>query len=221
MSAQQSAGYQLGRGQSPSAFSMSGMAGALPDYQSSTPSQMSHHDQQRFVAGTPTGVSPFQSQQYTGQSPINPATYPIHPSQYSSTYQQLYSQVQPSPQSQSAGPSPIQSSYPGSAYYSPQQQPYMFYQGQYGQQGQSQPGAYTATLGSGPNQPPGQQAGELAAVGGRVMPGGYSPNNTVPYPYGPSGPFLRPGILPSNCTFHLCMQTANPCYSGQQRQLKL
>ena len=208
MPAHQSAGYQLGRGQSPSAFSMSGMAGALPDYQSSTPSQMSHHDQQRFVAGTPTNVSPFQSQQYQGQSPINPAAYPIHPPQYSSTYQQLYSQIQPSPQSQSAGPSPIQSSYPGSAYYSPQQQPYMFYQGQYGQQGQSQHGAYSGAFGPGSNQAPGQQAGEISAVSGRVMHGGYSPSTAIPYPYGTSGPYLRPGILPGNCNSQLVLSNS-------------
>ncbi|KAL2046018.1 hypothetical protein N7G274_001465 [Stereocaulon virgatum] len=194
---QQSAGYQLGRGQSPGAFGMSGMVAALQDYHSSTPSQMSHFDQQQFLAGTPSGASPLQSQQHAGQSSMNPAAYPMHPSQYPPAYQQAFGQMQPTPPSHSGGLNPVQSPYNGSAYYSAQQQQYMYYPGQYGQSGQPQRGTYPTAYGSGPNQGFGQQTGEMSAMGGRALHSGYSPGAAGPFPYGTSGSYLRPGSMPA------------------------
>ena len=175
---------------------MSGMVGALQDHQSSTPSQISHLDQQQVLADTPSGTSPFQSQQYTGQSPMHPANYPLHPSQYPPMFQQAFGQIQPSPPSQSGGPIPIHSPYTGAAYYSPQQQQYMYFPGQSGQPGQPQRGSYPTAYGPGLNQGFGQQTGEMPAMGGRAMHSGYSPGAAGLLPYGTSGPHLRPGSRP-------------------------
>ncbi|KAK4698037.1 hypothetical protein P7C71_g129, partial [Lecanoromycetidae sp. Uapishka_2] len=188
---QQSGGYQLGRGQSPGAFSMSGMAGALPDYQSSASSQMSHHDQQRFLAGTQSGggASPYS------QNTINTANFPVHPSQYGSAYH--YGQVQQSPQSASGGPSPIHASYSGGTYFAPQQQQHAYYPGQYGQISQTQAGPYPS-YGSAGNQGYEQQPGEM----GRQMHSGYAPgpfssrvnssSSTGSIPSTPRGPPRKP-----------------------------
>jgi hypothetical protein len=166
---------------------MSGMAGALPDYQPSTQSQMSQHDQQRFITGTPGGVSPYS------QTSINTANFQVHPSQYGSAYQ--YGQVQQSPQTQSGGPSPIHPPYSAGAYFPSQQQQFAYYPGQYGQLGQPQHGSYSS-YGPGASQVYGQQSGEM----GRHMHSGYSPSAYSSY--GSSGPYLRPGSMPGKRLFH-------------------
>jgi len=183
-------GHQLGSGQSSGAFSMSGMAGALPDYLYNTPGQMSQHDQPRFLAGTPSGASNYQQQhQFASQSPMNAPNYANHPSQYGSTYQQGYS-VQQSPQSHSGGPSPIYPSYPGGAYFPTQQQQYMYFAGQHGQAVQTQHGSFPSSYGSGFMQ----QSTDTPSMGSRMPQSGYSSNASLAYPYGSSGSYLRPGM---------------------------
>lgn len=199
---QQAAAYHMGRGQSPGAFSMSGMAGALPEYQNTTSSQMSPQDSQRFLAGTASGPSNYQAQNFPTQVPLNTGTYPIHPSQY--PYQQPYGQMRASSQSShSGGPSPVQSSYAGGAYFPASQQQYMYYPGQYGQPPQPQHGSYPTAYGSGPSHVYGQQGGNMSAMAGRTMHGGYPPGNVMPYPsYGSPGAYLRPGVPPGKRSFH-------------------
>lgn len=178
---QQGGGHQQGRGRSPDVFGMSGMAGALSDYQSSTPSQMSHNDQQPFITGAPSGVSPYN------QNTTSTGNFPVHPSQYGSAYQ--YGQVHQSPQTPSGGPSPIHASYPTGTYFAPQQQQYAYYPGQYGQPGQGQPNSYSP-YGPGGSQAYGQQPGGV----GRPMHSGYAPGAYTSY--GSSGTYLRPGSMP-------------------------
>ena len=183
---QQAPGYQMGRGQSPNAFNMSGLAGALPEYQASTPLQVSHFDQQR----TPSAASAYQGQQYSGH-PIG-ANYPTQPSQYATQYQ-AYGQIPQNQQAHLGGPSPIQSSYPGAGYFPAQQQQLMYYPGQYSQSGQPQHGPYPS-YGQGSGHVYGQQGGDMSAMGGRTSHSGYSTGAAIPYAYGTSGPFLRPAI---------------------------
>ena len=195
---QQTAGYHMGRGQSPVAFSMSGMAGALPEYPTTNPSQISHQDSQRFIAGTASGPSNYQAQQFPNQAPLSTGSFPLHPSQY--PYQPTYGQTRASPQSSHlAGPNPVQSPYPGGAYYpASQQQPYMYYPGQYVQPPQPQHGSYPTAYGSAPSHAYGQQGGDMSAVAGRTMHSGYSAGTVMPYPsYGSPGTYMRPGSLPS------------------------
>lgn len=198
---QQTTGYHMGRGQSPGAFSMSGIAGALPEYQTTTSSQMSHQDQQRFLAGTPSSSSNYQAQQFPHQAPLSTGNYPMHPSQY--PYQPAYGQVQASPQSShSSGPSPVHSSYPGGAYFPASQQQYMYYPGQYGQSPQPQHGSYPTAYGHVSSHAYGQQGGDMSPIASRAMHSGYPPA-TVPYPsYGSPGAYLRPGSLPGKRSFH-------------------
>ncbi len=171
---------------------MSGMAGNLPDYQSSTPGQLSHHDQQRFLAGTPGGASTYQTHHFPGQSPMNTPNYPGHSSQYASTYQQRF-QVQPSSQSHSGGPSPIHPSYPGGAYFPAQQQQYMYYPGHYAQTIQAHHGSFPSTYGPGPYP---QQGADLSMMGGRPSHSGFSSGALSPNAYGSGGAYLRPGSMP-------------------------
>ncbi len=199
---QQTPGYHMGRGQSPGSFSMSAMAGALPEYQSTNSSQMSQQDSQRFLAGTSTGPSNYQAQHFPGQAPLSPGNYPMHPSQY--PYQPAYGQMRVSPQSShSSGPSPVQSSYPGSAYYPASQQQYMYYPGQYGQSPQPQHGSYPTAYGPGPSQAYGQQGGDVSAMAGRSIHSGYPPGTVMPYSsYGSPGAYLRPSALPGKPSLH-------------------
>ena len=203
-SPQQIAGYPTGRGQSPGAFSMSGMAGALPEYQNTAvSSQMSHQDPQRFLAATSSRSSNYQAQQFPGPAPLSTGNYPVHPSQYP-PYQPAYGQMQASPQSShSSGPSPVHSSYPGGAYFPASQQHYMYYPGQYGQSPQPQHGSYPTAYGHGSSHAYGQQGGDLAAMAGRTMHSGYPPGTVMPYSsYTSPGTYLRPDSLPGKRFFH-------------------
>lgn len=199
---QQTTAYHMGRGQSSGTFSMSGMAGALPDYQTTTPSQMSHQDPQRFLTGTSTIPSNYQAQHFPGQTPLTTGSYPMHPSQY--PYQPAYGQMQASPQSShSNGPSPAHTSYPGGAYLPASQQQYMYYPGQYGQSPQPQHGSYSTAYGHESSHAYGQQGGDMSAMSGRTMHSGYAPGTVMPYPsYGSSGAYLRSGSLPGKPPFH-------------------
>lgn len=199
---QQPAGYPMGRGQSPGAFSMSGMAGALPEYQTTNSSQMSHHDPQRFLAGTSSGLSNYQAQHFPGQAPLSTGIYPMQPSQY--PYQPAYSQMRASQQaSHSSGPHPAHSSYPSGAYYPASQQQYVYYPGQYGQPPQPQHGSYPTAYGPGPNHAYGQQGEDMSGMAGRTMHGGYPPDTAMPYSsYGSPGAYLKPGSLPGKRFLH-------------------
>lgn len=168
---------------------MSGMAGALPDYLYTNPGQMSQLDQQRYLAGTPSGASTYHQQQFPSQSPMNAPNYATHLSQYASTHQQGYP-VQQSSQSHSGGPSPIYSPYPGGAYFPTQQQQYMYYAGQHTQPVQTQHGTFPSSYGSGYLQ----QSTDMPSMGGRIPHSGYSPRASSAYTYGSSGSFLRPGM---------------------------
>ena len=198
---QQTAGYPVGRVQSPGAFSMSGMAGALPEYQSTNPSQLSHQDPQRYLAGTSTGPSNYPTQHFPSQAPLSTGNYSMHPSQY--PYQPAYGQMRASQQStHPTGPSPVHSSYPGGAYFPASQQQYVYYPGQYGQSPQPQHGSYPTAYGPGPSQAYGQHGGSMSGMAGRTVQGGYPPGAVMPYSwYGSPGAYLKPGGLPGKRPF--------------------
>lgn len=199
---QQTTGYHIGRGQSPGAFSMSGMAGALPEYQTTNSPQMSHQDPQQYSAGTSSTSSNHQAQLSPGQAPLSTGNYHMHPSQYS--YQPAYGQMQASPQSSHpSGPSSVHSSYPGGTYFPASQQQYMYYPGQYGQSPQQQHGSYPTAYGHGPSHAYGQQGGDMSSMAGRIMHSGYPPGTVMPYTsYGSPGPYPRPGSLPGKRSFY-------------------
>ena len=199
---QQTAGYPMGRRQSSGAFSMSGMAGALPEYQTTNSSQMSHQEPQRFLGGTSSGLSSYQAQQFPGQAPLSTGSYPMQPSQY--PYQPAYGQVRASQQaSHSSGPNPVHSPYPGGAYFPASQQQYVYYPGQYGQSPQPQHGSYPTAYGPGPNHAYGQQGADISGMAGRTIHSGYPPGTVIPYSsYGSPGAYLKPSSLPGKRSFH-------------------
>lgn len=180
---------------------MSGMAGALPDYQTTLSSPIPHQDPQRFIAGTSSMPSNYQAQQFSGHTQFITGNYPTHASQYA--YQPAYGQMQASPQySHSGGPSPVHTPYPGTTYHPSSQQQYIYYPGQYGQPPQPQHGSYPTAYGHGSSHTYGQQGRDMSAMSGRAMHSGYSPG-IMPYPsYGSSGAYLRPGSLPGKRPFH-------------------
>ncbi len=213
---QQATAYLQGRGQPGGAFSMSGMAGALPDYQSGPHSHGSQQSQQRFPpSATPTGSLNFQAQplsQFAGQTPLNTQGYPTYPSQFATPYQhaaavataQAYEQQQANQQSHNAGPSPTQGSYNNASFFpSHPPQQFLYYAGQYphgglqpqGLQGHS--GPVPSSYGRGSVHLHGQaglphQEGDVAAMAGRFPTyGGIAPVASMPYPYGPSGSSMR------------------------------
>lgn len=190
----------MGRGQSPSAFNMSGLTGALPDYQSSTPGQMSHHDQQRILASSPGAAATYQSQPSPGQS----MNYSAHPSQFPSAYQHGYS-----PQPHSAGPSPIHPSFSGGAYFPTQHQQYMYYPGQYGQPVQPQQGPFPSAYGLAPTHGYSQQGTDISSMGGGMAHSVYSPGAPQNYAYGSGGTFLRPGSMPGKLSSERPMPTVD------------
>ena len=192
----------MGRGQSQGAFNMSGMAGALPEYQTANSSQITHQDPQRFVAATPGGPSNYQAQHFPGQAPMSSGNYPLHPSQY--PYQPVYGPMRASQQSShSSGPSPIHSSYAGNAFFPSAQQQYIYYPGQYGQSPQPQHGSYPTAYGPGPSHAYGQQAGDMAGMAARTIHSGYPLGTVMPYSsYGSPGAYLKPGSLPGKPSLH-------------------
>ena len=200
---QQTTAYPVGRGQSQAAFSMSGLAGALPEYQPTNPSQIMHQDPQRFLAGTSGGPSSYQAQHFPGQAPLSSGNYPMQPSQY--PYPPAYGPMRASQQSShSSGPGPAHPSYPGAAYFPAPQQQYMYYPGQYGQSPQPQHGSYPTAYGPGPSHAYGQQAGDMSGVTGRTVHSGYPPGTVMSYPtYGSPGAYSKPGTLPGKHSSHI------------------
>ncbi|KAM0802556.1 YT521-B-like domain-containing protein [Usnea florida] len=172
------------------------MAGALPEYQSTTSSQISHQDPQRFIAGTPSGSSNYHAPQFPGQAALNNGNYRMQASQY--PYQPTYGQIQASQQSpHSGGPVAVQSQYTSGAYFPASSQQYMYYPGHYDQSPQSQHGSYPIAYGHGSSHAYGQQGGDMTATAGRTVHSGYPAGAVMPYStYGTSGAHLRPGALP-------------------------
>ena len=214
---QETTAYPTPREQSQVTFAMSGMAGALPEYQTTSSSQMSHPNPQRFLAGTSDSQSNYQPQPFPGQAPMSTESYRMHPSQY--PYQPAYTSMQASPQSSHSGaPGPVHALYPDGAYFSASQQQYMYYPGQYGQSPPSHPGAYPTAYGHGSSHHAyAQQGGDMPALSGRTMRAGYSPGTMMPYPaYGSPGAYLRPGGLPGKCYLRASRVINNGCYSGWQ-----
>ncbi|KAL6716281.1 hypothetical protein ACLMJK_005847 [Lecanora helva] len=185
-------GHQTGRGQPPGVFGMSGIAGALPDYQASVPNQILHHDQQRFLAGTPGSASTYHPQQFHGQSSVNAPSFSAHPSQYPQSYQQGYG-VQQSPQSHPSGQNSLNPSYPGGVYFPAQQQQYLYYPGYYAQGMQAQHGTISSTHGHG-SYP--HQAADMTMVSSRLPQSSFPTGLTTPYTYGSGGTYLRPSNVP-------------------------
>ena len=172
------------RGQSPGAFNMSGIAGALPDYQLGALGQLSTLDQQRLIAGTPGNASNYPTHQFPGQSSAHTGNFPTHSSQYVPAYQQGYPLHQ-NAQSQSGGLSPLHPSYPSGSYLTGQQQQFMYYPGHYpqavqGHNGMFGPGTFL------------QQAADLPIGSGRLPQNAYPLGAPSSYGYGPSGGYLRP-----------------------------
>ena len=181
LASQHNVGSQMGRGQSPGSFNMSGMAGALSDYQSPSAVQIPHPEQQRFLTSTAGAISPY------GQSSVNTGNFAVHPSQYGSASQ--HGHVQHGSQMATGGPSPIPSSYAAGAYFQPQQQQFAYYPGPYGHSSQSPHGTYSAYV-PGVAHGYGQQSGDV----GRPVHTGYSPGG---FPsYGSTGSYLLTGGMP-------------------------
>ena len=207
----QATAYLQGRGQPGGAFNMSGMSGALPDFQSGTHAHGSQQSQQRFPPGaTPTGSLNYQGQpisQFAGQTPINPQGFPSYPGQFATPYQhaaavavaQAYEQQQSGQQPHPGGPSQNQPSYNASSFFpGPQQQQFVFYPGQYGPGGlPQQAGQGQSPYGRGPSHSHGQaglsqQEGDVAAMGGRFPAySGMAPAVSAPFSYGLSGSSAR------------------------------
>ena len=208
MQPQQPTAYLQGRGQPGSPFNLSGMAGALPDFQSSTRSHGPQQSHQRLPPNATLTASPgFQAQpisQFAGQTPMNSQGFPTYSSQFTTPYQhaaavaaaQAYDHQQANPQSHQGGPSLNQVSYNTSSFFpSHQQQQFLYYPGQYGQGGLPQQGVQgqsPSSYGRGPSHPHGptglpQQEGDVAAMGGRFPSYGAS----MPYSYAPPGSSMR------------------------------
>lgn len=202
---------------------MSGMSGALPEYQPSAQPHRSQQSQQRFAPGVAAtiglGFQPQPVAQFAGHASINTQGYPTYPPQYATPYQhaaataaaQAYAQAQAqgSQHSRSGGPSPTHASYTPPSYFpSHQQQQFVYYPGQYGQGSQPQQGmqGHTGPPSTpylrGPNHPYGQlplqqQEGDLTAMGGKLpVYGNFVPGAPGSYNYGSAGPLTRPGDMP-------------------------
>ena len=185
-------GLQTGRGQPHGMFNMSGMAGALPDYQAAAATQLSHHDQQRFPPGTPGTTSTYQTQQFSGQSAMNVSNYAGHPAQYTSVYQQGFPIPQGS-QSHPGGPGANHPPYPGGAFSTGHQQQYVLYPGHYSQPAQAPHGPLPPSYGPGPYT---QQAVDMSTIGGRLSQNPFASGVSSSYGYGSGGAYLRPANMP-------------------------
>ena len=197
---------------------MSGLAGALPDYQPKH-ARVSLQDLQRLPSGPPAfplGYAAPHGSPFAGQTTTNNPGYNSYPPQYASPYQQAapaaqaYAQAQTGHPPHAGGVSSSQTSYIGQHYFPNQVQPYMYYPGQYGnlagQQsgGQGHPGSYSSTYNRTPSLPyaPGyfsQPDGEANATGGKVLPYsnfGPGPGPSMNYGSNQAVTYLRPGGMP-------------------------
>lgn len=198
-------------GQSPSggAFNMVSMFGALPEQQSKELQRLSS-----VHSAVPTGYPAQQISQFAGQATTNNQGYGSYQPQYSTQFQQIaaaqaYPQAASSHQPHSGGPNSVQPSYGGQQYFPVQnQQPYMYYPGQYGHVGgphqgmQINSGPYPSSYNRSPGFAYGQGAlpqseGDLNAVNGRYPSyGSFMPGSSTHYGYHSAGPLLRPGSVP-------------------------
>lgn len=156
----------FGQAQPSGAFNMVGMAGALPEFQSSRPSQVPQQGQQRQQPGQ-TAMNPNystqQAPQYVGQPSTANPNYPQIPLQYQTHYQQAaaqaYVQAQSTHHPQPIGSNPSQGGFASNPYYpSAQSQAFSYYPGQYvSQQGTSgRQGMYPTPYGRASGQAYGQ-----------------------------------------------------------------
>ena len=188
----------MARGQASGSFSMSGMAGALPEYQSFENQQASSLNQQHGFGGPSPSVAAFQSQPFSNQ--VNHTHFPIVSSQYGTPFQDqlgtpaVYGSAPNIRHHQTGGPSPIHSAFPV-PYYSghhnhhPQQQPqYLPYANHYGQNNQA---AFQASYA--PGSSANSQTEEFAMYGGRPSQASFRTGGVVP-PGMPSQ-YLRPGNI--------------------------
>ena len=127
------------------AFSMLGMAGALPEFSNSRPPPVMQQGPQRQPSSHPAmnpNYNPQQTPQYAGQPSATSPNYPQMPMQYQTSYQhaaQPYAQAQPNQQPHLMGPNPGQGGLMGGTYYpSAQSQAFSYYPGQYMAAGQLQ-----------------------------------------------------------------------------------
>lgn len=196
---------------------MASMFGALQEQQAKD-LRMSPAEIQRLSSvpsAMPAGYPTQQLSSFAAQASTNNQGYNSYPPQYNPQFQQMataahaYPQAQISHQNHSGGPSPVQVPYGGQQYFPAQnQQPYMYYQGQYGHLGGTQqsmqlnPRPYSSSYNRGPGFPYGQGSlpqpdGDLIAMSGKYPSySGFVPSPSMPYGYHPSGPLLRPGSVP-------------------------
>ncbi|KAI4169715.1 MAG: hypothetical protein LQ348_007229 [Seirophora lacunosa] len=206
ISGQQSALYGQGRGHQTDAFTMSGLGETLPDYHPPT------GDTERSTKGAITTPHQQSPSPFAGQAPMTNPTYGVYP-QYAASYHQAaasaqaYSLGQLNHASQNAGPNPMQSPYPGHAYYpNQQQQQYLLYPGQFAQAGQhpqALPPQYAQPFGRGSNLTygvgPSQAMLDVAGIPARVSRyGGFSPGGPHHYGYGSGVPSSRLAIAPGS-----------------------
>ena len=161
---------------------MSGLAGALPNYQFPSTGH----------ANTANGASNFQTQQMSGQPSLNSPNYSSQLLQYASTYQQGY-QAQQSSQSNSGGPNSFHPSYPGGVFFPAQQQQYLYYPAHYTQPVQMQHGPYPSSFGPGSSE---QQGLDISNLGGRMSHSGYLPGIPSSSTHIAGVTYLRPGSMP-------------------------
>lgn len=153
---------------------------------------------------------PFQSQ-YPPHFPHGQQTSHSAQQQQAQQQQQQYPPAQGAQHTQSGNPSPVQQSYSSPGYFpgQQQQQQYMYYPTPYGQPGQSQQGfqgrsgvAFLGPFNRRGSQPYGQASFQQQESGistgnvGFPAQSGFAPGANVPYGYGVSGSFLRPGSVP-------------------------
>lgn len=204
---------------------MSGLAGALPDYQSKHP-RAPPQNLQRLPSGPPAfslGYAAPQVSPFAGQTTANNPGYNSYSPQYASPYQQAdptaqaFTQAQTGHSPHSGGVNSSQTSYIGQHYFPNQGLPYVYYPGQYGsmagqqQGGQGHPGSYPSTYNRNPGlqYAPGyftQQDGEANAMVGKVPPyGSYGPGPWSSMNYGSNQAvaYLRPGSMPGKRISHL------------------
>lgn len=205
-----------GQPSSGSAFNMAGMFGALSEQQ---PKEMrvSPAELQRLSSipsALPAGFPAQQIPSFAGQTTTNNQGYNPYPPQYSAPFQQIastqaYPQAHIGHQTHSGGPNPIPSSYGGPQYFPLQnQQPYMYYPGNFGSFGgpqqsmQANPGPYASSYNRAPGfsysqAPLTHPDGDSNTMGGKYPSyGGFAPGTSIPYGYNAAGSSFRPGRVP-------------------------
>ena len=183
---------------------MTGMVGALPEYQGSTHPYASPQTQHRFPSGvspSAVGYQPQQFPQFAGQTPINSSGYSTpYYSQYGTPFQQQAPSAQAygapaSHQTHPGVPGSFQSSHNTPQFFSGhQQQQYNYHPGQYGHANQPQQGLQGRPV------PSGGFSNQRSAYSYGQGPIRHQDPDTIAiqggFAHGASGPFLRPGNVP-------------------------